>query len=87
MWADYRVSSLDEPNSDVTSPEIRFFLAPVGKKTWFSSDSLLIPFDAGRGTWVSPMLVWAGGKDYESDAKDSTGRMELPPQSRLGKFP
>ena len=38
--AGHRVSSLDKPNSDITSPEIRFCLAPVAKKTWFSSASL-----------------------------------------------
>lgn len=41
--ADHRGSSLDKPNSDVTSPEIRCFLAPAGKKTWFSSASLFDP--------------------------------------------
>lgn len=85
--ADHRVSSLDKPNSDVTSPEIRFCLAPVGKKTWFSSASLFDPCRCRQENLVSPLLVWARGKECDSDVRDSAGRMEPSPQNRLGKFP
>lgn len=40
------MSSLHNPDADVTSPEIRFYPAPVGKDAWFSSVSL---FDSPQG--------------------------------------
>lgn len=58
-----RVSSLDKLNSDVTSPEIGFCLAPVRREAWFSSLSLFDPPQCRQGNLgvASGRLGWREG--------------------------
>lgn len=87
MWLDYRVSSLMNAILMLPVPKSDSSWHLWERKLGFPQLTFLIPFDAGRGTLVSPVLAGAGGKDCESDVTDSAGRMELLFQSRLGGFP